>query len=96
MPFGKLEILESWVQNDLNPDITFLFDVPTDVAYGRVMAMDRELDRFEREQRDFFERVRAAYLERAHQYSRRIRVIDSTKTLADISDLLEEIIASAC
>lgn len=92
----KLEILERWVQGDLTPDLTLLFDVPTEVALGRVMGMGRELDRFEQEKRDFFERVRAAYLERARRDERRIRLIDGNQSIPDIHSLLEVLCSSVC
>jgi dTMP kinase len=44
------------------------------------------LDRFEREQRDFFERVRAAYLARAAAAPERFCVIDASRPPADIAD----------
>lgn len=96
LALGKLNALEAWVQNGLNPDLTLLFDVPTDVALGRVMSMGRELDRFEQEKAEFFERVRAAYLERARLAPERIRVIDASMTVSDISSLLEQVVASVC
>jgi dTMP kinase len=96
LALGKLNALEAWVQNGLNPDLTLLFDVPTDVALGRVKNMGRELDRFEQEKTEFFERVRAAYLERARLDPGRIRVIDGSMTVSDISKLLEELISSVC
>jgi len=96
LPTGKLEILERWVQGGLSPDLTLLFDVPTDVALGRVQGMGRELDRFEQEKRDFFERVRAAYLDRAHREAGRIRVIDGGQSIAEIHSLLEKIVSSGC
>lgn len=93
---AKLEALETWVQQGLNPDLTLLFDVPTEVALGRVKGMGRALDRFEQEQSEFFERVRAAYLERARRAPARIRLIDGNKPLAEVSALLEEIATSVC
>lgn len=96
MATEKLEILEAWVQGDLNPDLTFLFDVPTAIANERVKRMGRNLDRFEQEKMDFFERVRQAYLERARTFPVRIRRIDGALSLTEISKLLEEIIASDC
>lgn len=92
----KLEILERWVQDGLTPDLTLLFDVPTEVALGRVQGMGRELDRFEQEKHDFFERVRAAYLARARKDERRIRLIDGSKSIPDIHKLLEQIASSVC
>lgn len=90
----KLAALENWVQQGLDPDLTLLFDVSTDVAMGRVKGMGRELDRFEQEKTEFFERVRAAYLERARGNPRRVRVIDSSRSLIEIQSVLEEIVAS--
>ncbi len=93
---AKLNVLETWVQGNLNPDLTLLFDVPTDVAFGRVKNMGRELDRFEQEKAEFFERVRAAYLQRARFAPQRIRVLDGAKSVSEISKMLEEVITSVC
>lgn len=90
----KLAQLERWVQGDLQPDLTLLFNVPTDLARQRVVGMNRELDRFEREQAEFFDRVRAEYLARAEASRDRIRVIDATASIDKIQNQLEEIIAT--
>jgi dTMP kinase len=88
----KLETLETWVQNGLQPDLTLLFDVPLEVSRAR-LSLNLSLDRFEQEKQDFFERVRAAYLERAQAYPQRIRVVDSTRAIADIRSELEMLLA---
>jgi dTMP kinase len=90
----KLAILEDWVQAGLQPDLTLMFDVTTEVARGRVTGMGRELDRFEREQVEFFERVRNAYLARADASQGRIRIIDASRSIDQIKITLEEIIAT--
>lgn len=90
----KLGQLERWVQGDLQPDITLLFDVPVEVAAQRMAGADRTLDRFEQEQADFHERVRAAYLQRATEMPHRVRVIDSRQTLPEIQKQLQQIFAS--
>lgn len=90
----KLAELERWVQGDLQPDLTLLFDVPTDLARQRVVGMNRELDRFEREQVEFFDRVRSEYLARAASSGGRIRVIDAIGSIGSIQKRLEEIIAT--
>src|SRR5690606_20494820 len=54
-----VEVLEQWVHPDLQPDRTWLFDVPLDIARER-LARAREPDRFEREEAAFFERTRQA------------------------------------
>jgi dTMP kinase len=92
MPVAKLEALEAWVQEGLQPDLTIFFDVPVEIGQGRLKASQAALDRFEREATGFHERVRAAYLERATRYPARIRVVDSTKPVADVRKILEELI----
>lgn len=74
---GRIEMLEHWVQGDLQPALTFLFDLPTDLAAARVAATGQAPDRFEREQQAFFERVRNAYLVRAQAAPGRFRLLDA-------------------
>lgn len=64
---------------DLRPDRTLIFDCPYEVASARLARSGRALDRFEREDRAFFERVRAAYLAIAKAEPGRIRVIDASR-----------------
>lgn len=86
---GKLAILEHWVQGDLQPDLTLYFDVSVEVAQQRVYQ-SKSKDRFEKEQADFFQRVRAVYLDRAKQFPERIRIIDSSRSLADVNAAVEQ------
>lgn len=88
----KVRQLEAWVQGDFQPDLTLLFDVPVDVSSQRLAAA-RDPDRFERERGDFFACVRRAYLERAAQFPQRFRLIDSSRPLAEVKAVLDEIIA---
>lgn len=90
---SKLSILEQWVQQDLQPDLTLLFDVTLEVSRQRLSG-NASLDRFEQEKQDFFQRVRDAYLKRAAQFPERIRVIDSGRTLNEIHVDLEDIVSS--
>jgi len=93
VPRDKIQALADWVHPGLSPDLTFLFDLPRDVAAGR-LAGSRELDRFEIELTDFHERVRAEYLRRAQAEPARFRVINATLAQTAISKILEEIISS--
>src|SRR5690606_14991774 len=58
LSLDKLRVLEQWVHPDLQPDMTLLFDVPLDVARERLNA-SRSLDKFEKEETDFFSATRA-------------------------------------
>lgn len=76
--------LENLVQGALRPDLTLLLDAPVDIGLGRASARG-ELDRFEKERVEFFERVRQSYLGRALAEPRRFRVIDTARSLEDIA-----------
>ena len=88
----KIAALEQWVQHDLRPDYTLLLDAPVEVGIGRANRRG-ELDRFEREQQQFFERVRSCYLELARQHAQRFHVIDASRSLehvqADLTVVIE-------
>ncbi|MFA7270855.1 MAG: dTMP kinase [Sterolibacterium sp.] len=92
----KLAVLEAWVQGNLQPDLTFLFDVPIEVARIRLASSGNTPDRFELEQREFFERVRRAYLERHDLEPQRIISIDATQRLIDIRLILEKTLLTIC
>lgn len=93
---ARLGVLEQWVQRGLQPGLTLLFDLPCEVAAQRLAANGGDPDRFEREQADFFNRVRAAYLGRAAADSARMRVIDASMQPHIVSIQLEEILSSYC
>jgi dTMP kinase len=91
--------LEKVVQKNLMPDLTFYLDI--DVSLGLSRATERaELDRFECEKIDFFERVRFAYLERVKTglNNQHYRLIDAGQDLEsvqqDIVSCLDKFIAS--
>lgn len=81
-PRARIADLEAWAA-PIQPDLTLLLDLP--VAQGLARAGARgEADRIERENHDFFERVRAAYRERAAADPARFRVIDASQPLAAV------------
>lgn len=77
----------------LKPDRTLVFDCPYDVARARLFNAGRTLDRFEREQQDFFERVRAAYLGIAKAEPGRVRVIDASKDAGAVREQIKSALA---
>jgi dTMP kinase len=84
--------LERIVQRELRPDLTLLLDAPVDVGQARAAARG-VADRFESEQRAFFERVRAAYTERAQREPGRFRVIDAAQSLPAVQEQLRAALA---
>jgi len=93
---SKFLTLEHWVHGHVQPDLTLLFDLPLEIARERIALASRVLDRFEQERADFHERVRQAYLERAHNNPSRIQVVDANNSLEDIRKSLEQIVATTC
>lgn len=87
----KLNALENWVHPHLQPDLTLLFDVPISVAKARLDAT-RTLDKFEKEDAEFFNNTRNEYLRRAKEFPQRFRVIDSTRSIEEIRDELQLIV----
>ena len=79
---GLLDALRAEIQKGLEPDLTLLLDAPLEVGASRIG--DRKPDHFEREQRPFFERVRATYLSLAAQYPERIKIVDAAVPLSDV------------
>lgn len=78
----------------LLPDLTLVFDCPFEVSRERLRHTGREPDRFEREDRTFFERVRQAYLALARSAPERIRVIDATGCIDNIKKVVDEELSS--
>lgn len=84
----RIALLEQFVQRELAPDLTLLLDMPLEAAEQRLAGrLDRRgevRDRFEQEQRDFFERVRDAYLARAAADPQRMSIIDASGGLDEV------------
>jgi dTMP kinase len=94
VPANLIDALARAVHPEVMPDRTLVFDCRWKVARARLLATGRPLDRFEQEDREFFDRVRAAYLDLARRWPDRIRVIDAEKPLAEINVEVEESIST--
>ena len=87
-----LDMLKELVQGALTPDLTILLDAPIEVGLSRIS--NRVQDHFEREDREFFERVRSCYLDLSVREPQRIKIVDATLPLeqvwAQVSNELSE------
>jgi dTMP kinase len=91
MDWSKLGMLEHWVQNSLQPDLTLLFDLSPELGKLRTDSI-KTPDRFELEQHDFFRRVREGYLKRAQEAHGRIHIIDASQSIESIREVLTGIV----
>lgn len=88
----RIRFLEEYVLGSLSPDATYLFDLPVSIGMRRASARGR-LDRFEQESLDFFERIRAGFLERAKESPSRYITLDASKPLSEVqSDILDSLL----
>jgi|TARA_R100000687_G_C6370079_1_gene127597 dTMP kinase len=84
VPKDRIALLENLVQGEVRPDHVILLDAP--VATGMARARDRgELDRFEQEDLEFFQRIRDVYRERAIAQPSRYHVVNAARSLEEVS-----------
>lgn len=88
-------MLEEFVQHNLQPDLTFLLDIPVEQGFQRIEKR-AEKDRIEVEAMDFFNRIRNCYLKRAELFPERFRIVNAAQELSlikkDLDKVLEEYI----
>lgn len=89
----KIALLESWIQGDLQPDLTLLFDISSDISAERLKNA-RVPDRFEQEQALFFDNVRKGYAKRLKEWPSRIKLIDAAQKIEDIQHVLKVILTT--
>ncbi|MEW8045636.1 MAG: dTMP kinase, partial [Candidatus Thiodiazotropha sp.] len=87
----KIAKLQQFVQGTLRPDLTLLLDVPVDTGLQRA-GKRSEPDRFESENRTFFEKVRAGYLQIAALEPDRVQVIDASPALEMVQDQIKTVV----
>ena len=92
LPVEAILKLENLVQGDRRPDAVVLMDLSPEVGIARARARGA-LDRFEQEDRAFYDRVRAGYLSRAEALPAQYSIIDASQPLdavqQDLSHLIE-------
>ena len=90
MDLTVLSTLEQWVQQGRQPDLTLWFDLPAETAAQR-RAAAREADRFEQQDLEFFERVRAGYAARAAAAPERFARIDASLSVPEVAVQIEQV-----
>jgi dTMP kinase len=87
----SIDVLKSLVQKDLDPDLTFLFDVPVEISIERLKDT-RTMDKFEREEPSFHQTIRNAYLDLAQSFPQRFHVLNGTHAIEAIQDEIKLIL----
>lgn len=92
LPMSDIAQLESLVQGSLQPTLTLWLDAPVEIGLQRAAARN-ELDRFEQEKVEFFNKVRAVYQQRAELYPQRYRRIDANVPLEQVQAQLKAVLS---
>lgn len=87
----SIDVLKSLVQKDLDPDLTFLFDVPVEISIERLKDT-RTMDKFEREEPSFHQTIRNTYLDLAQSFPQRFHVLNGTHAIEAIQDEIKLIL----
>ena len=83
-----LRRLAELVHPGLKPDRTLVFDVEYTVSSQRLQASGKSLDRFELEEKPFFDRVRQSYLDAAKAEPERVRIINAGADMKTIREAI--------
>lgn len=74
------------VHKDINPSMTFFFNVPLKVSKERLLKHGKELDRFEIESDDFKNAVVTGYKTLVKRNPGRYKLVDSSQSIEDTTE----------
>lgn len=89
LPIEKLRQLNKFATSGLEPDLTFLLDLPAEIGLTRAFERFYKLDRLEQEAIAFHQSVREGYLEIARRFGNRFKVIDASEPIEVIRDQIK-------
>lgn len=89
MPLPLLRQLQAFSSSIL-PDLTFIFDLPVEIAFNRLEKMNKAKDRLESSGVDFFSRIRNGYITLASEEPIRIHLLDGTKSVEELAEMVLE------
>lgn len=76
LPCSLIQELNKFVTKNIQPDITFILDLPVEMGLGRVQYRNR----LDNESLDFHQKVRQGFLDLAKQEEKRIKILDATQS----------------
>ena len=88
----RIQQIADWTLRGLIPDLTLLFDLPVELGLERVLERKEDMDRFEQEKIDFFQKIRKSYLKSAEEEPNRIKILDASLSITKIQEQLTQLI----
>ena len=92
LPLLALCQLVDMAQQGIEPDLTFILDMPAETAAGRVVSRGEAATVFERQDANFQARVRQGFLDLAERNPARYHVLDATADAASLTIRMAEAI----
>lgn len=77
------------VLNGFYPDLTFIFDIPVEVAQKRLSARAEENTRFDAADLNFHQTVREAFLKIAGSHAKRYQVVNAAMSMDALTQTLQ-------
>ncbi len=88
----RIAVIEQWVQNELRPDLTLLFDLSLQTGSSRAQKRKKQADRFELEDQDYKNRVRDYYLMAQKREPERIKLVDAEQPSDGVTKQVKKIL----
>lgn len=88
-----IDSIRNIVLGSFRPNLTLVLDLPPEIGLARAKKRG-ELDRFEKEDIAFFNRIRSSFLTEAQKDPEHLKVIDASKPLAEVKVCIENTLRS--
>jgi dTMP kinase len=88
LPIELLQMINRFATQGLKPDLTFIFDISSSLSRTRIESMGKGKDRLEQNGEEFFDRIRTGYKKIAESEPQRVVLLDGTKSIGDLADIV--------
>lgn len=88
-----IDTLQEFALGDFEPDLTFILDLPVEVTMDRLSKRGEDLDRYERMDLDFHDRLRKGFLEIAAGSAGRCEVIAADAPPDEVARRIKAIVS---
>lgn len=88
----KIDLITQMITEGLMPDLTILLDVSIDVMQQRMEKSKKHTSFYDMKGIDFHQKIKNGFLEIARKYPERIVVVNSDRSIAEVSNQILEIV----
>jgi len=88
LPIDLLQVINRFATQGLKPDLTFIFDISSSLSRIRIDSMGKGKDRLEQNGEEFFDKIRTGYKKIAENDPLRVVLLDGTKSIGELADIV--------